>query len=192
MEVTESIESLNKQLRDLFGVDTVTGKEMFRISFSEDQFEKRLGTYDDFTREGIYLRTVTEVREVPKYRQWIHGKHIIERLTIVPYINADDLPVSQLSYECVFVFENFKGEALPPRLDVAKIAIDSLHAGMNKTSLAKYKDDYKRFSEEERNKRINEIMEYLWDPSDNAEALVQGEGIVVPSNFKTTQESKDV
>lgn len=181
MELTESIKSINSQLRELFGIDTVTGKEMYRVSFSEDQLEKRLGTYNDYTREGIYLRTVTEVREVPKYRQWIHAKYILERLTIVPYINADDLPTNQLSYECIYVFENFKGEALPPRVDVCKILIDSLHAGLGKSSLAKYKDDYSQYTPEAREKRINEIMEYLWDPSDTANALVAGEGVVVSS-----------
>lgn len=180
MDLVEPIDSINGQLKDLFGVDTVTGREMYRVSFSEDQFEKRLGTYNDYTREGIYLRTVTEVREVPKYRQWIHGKYILERLTVVPDINAEDLPTSKLSYECIFVFENFKGEPLPPRVDVAKIAIDSLHAGMGKSSMAKYKDDYSQYTPEARNKRINELMEYLWDPSDISESLHQGEGIVVP------------
>lgn len=185
MELTEPIDSLNNQLRDLFGVDTVTGKQMFRISFSEEQFEKRYGTYEDYTREGIYLRTVTEVREVPKYRQWIQAKYIIERLVMVPSVDSQTLPTQQLTYECVFVFENFKGEALPPRLDVTKIAIDSLYAAMGKTNLAKYTDDYSKYTPEAREKRINEMMEYLWDPSDNADALVSGEGIAVPSNYKT-------
>jgi hypothetical protein len=184
MELTEPVDSINKQITDLFGVDTVTGRPMYRISFSEDQYEKRLGTYDDYTREGIYLRTVTEVREVPKYKQWIHDKYIIERLTVVPSINAEELPTSRLSYECIFVFENFKGEYLPPRIDVAKIVIDTLHAGMGKSNMARYKDDYSQYTEEARNKRINEIMEYLWDPSDYADAAIAGEGIAVPSTYE--------
>jgi len=180
----ESISELNRQLRELFGVDTVTGKEMFKISFSDDEYEKRFGTYCDYTREGIYLRTVTEVREVPKYKQWVQHKHIIERLTIVPDINAEDLPTLKLTYECIFVFENFKGEPLPPRLDVAKIAIDSLLAAQGKTNLAKYKDDYSQYTPEAQNQRINEIMEYLYDPSDYADAAVAGEGVAVPSNYE--------
>lgn len=189
MQVSESIESINKQLRELFGVDTVTGREMFRVVFSDDQLEKRLGVYSDFTREGIYLRTVQEVREVPKYRQWIEAKYILERLTVVPFVNAQDLPTSQLSYECIFVFENFKGDPLPPRVDVAKIAIDSLYAAQGKTNLAKYKDDYSQYTEEARNQRLNEIMEYLWDPSDYADSAVAGAGVAVPQNFNSTKES---
>lgn len=181
METTEPIGSINKQLKDLFGQDTVTGLPMYRVVFSEDQFEKRLGTYDDFTREGIYLRTVTEVRLAPKYQQWVHGKYLLERLTIIPDVNEDDLPTQRLSYECIHVFENFKGEALPPRVDVCKILIDSLHASLGKTSLTKYVDDFKKYTPEEQNKRINEIMEYLWDPSDVADAIVAKEGVVVPN-----------
>lgn len=184
MELSESIESINKQLKELFGVDTVTGREMWRVVFSEEQMEKRLGTYTDYTREGIYLRTVTEVRLVPKYSQWIRGKYVLERLTVVPDINAEDLPTSKLSYEPMYVFENFKGEPLPPRTDVCKILIDSTYAAMGKKSMARYVDDYSQYTEEARDKRINELMEYLWDPSDTADALVSGEGITVPHPMK--------
>jgi hypothetical protein len=180
LETTERIESINQRLVDLFGLDTVTGRPMWRIVWSEDQLEKRLGTYDDITREGIYLRTVTEVREVPKYRQWIHNKYVLERLVIIPDINTEELPTQKLSYEPMYVFENFKGEALPPRTDVAKIIIDSVYAAQGKKSLAKYVDDYSKFTPEAQNKRINELIEYLWDPSDISEALHQGEGIIVP------------
>lgn len=183
MELTESIDSINKQLRELFGLDTVSGQSMYRVSFSDDQYEKRLGTYSDYTREGIYLRTVTEVREVPKYKQWVTGKYILERLTVVPLPNIADLPTQSVSYECIFVYENFKGEPLPPRVDVSKIVIDSLHAGLGKSSMAKYKDDYSQYTPEAREKRINEMMEYLWDPSDYADAAVEGEGVAVPSNY---------
>ena len=176
----ELLEDINARLVDLFGVDTITGRPMWRIVWSEDQLEKRLGTYDDYTREGIYLRTVTEVREVPKYRQWIRNKHVLERLVIIPDINAEELPTQKLSYEPMYVFENFKGEALPPRTDVAKIIIDSVYAAQGKKSLATYVDDYSQYTPEAQNKRINELVEYLWDPSDISEALHQGEGIIVP------------
>lgn len=184
MELTEPIASINSQLVDLFGIDTVTGHPMWRVVFSEEQLENRYGTYDDYTREGIYLRTVTEVRLVPKYRQWIRRKYVLERLTVIPDINAEDLPATKLSYEPMYVFENFKGEPLPPRVDVCKILIDTTYAAMGKKSMAKYVDDYSQYTEEARDKRINELMEYLWDPSDMSEALHQKQGIVVPGGGK--------
>lgn len=184
MELSETIETINKQLVDLFGVDTVSGDAIWRVVFSEEQFEKRLGTYADYTREGIYLRTVTEVRFVPKYSQWIRQKYVLERLTIIPDINAEELPTSKVSYEPMYVFENFKGEPLPPRTDVCKILIDATYAAMGKKSMARYVDDYSQYTEEARDKRINELMEYLWDPSDMSEALHQKQGIVVPGQVK--------
>lgn len=180
----ESLPSINKQLVDLFGLDTSTGRPIWRVVWSEDQLENRLGTYDDYTREGIYLRTVTEVRLVPKYRQWVQQKHVLERLTIIPDINAQDLPCDKLSYEPMYVFEDFKGNPLPPRVDVCKVLIDALYAAMGKKSMARYVDDYSQYTPEARNKKINELVEYLWDPSDRADALVAREGIVVPSNYK--------
>lgn len=180
MELAESVSSINLQLKELFGIDTVTGLQMWRVVFSEDQFEKRLGTYSDYTREGIYLRTVTEVREVPKYRQWIQAKYVLERLTIVPEINAEELPNQKLSYEPMYVFEDFKGEPLPPRVDVCGIIINSVYAAIGKTNLAKYVDDYSKYTPEAQEQKIKEITEYLWDPTDISESLHQGEAIIVP------------
>ncbi len=72
--MSSEVDRINNQLKDLFGIDTVTGLQIFRIVYSEDQLEKRYGTYDDYTKGGLYIRTVTEVREVPKYRQWIQKR----------------------------------------------------------------------------------------------------------------------
>ena len=184
MELTETIDSINSQLKELYGVDTVGGDVMWRISWSEDQFEKRLGTYSDYTREGIYLRTVTEVREVPKYRQWIQQKYVLERLVAIPDISQDELPTTKLSYEPMYVFESAQGVPLPPRLDVCRIIIDTVYSAMGKTNMAKYKDDFSKYTPEAQEKRIEEIMAYLWDSSDISESLHQREGIVVPGQVK--------
>lgn len=189
MELTEPIESINRQLVDLFGVDTVTGQAMWRVVFSEEQFEKRFGTYDDYTPAGIYLRTVTEVREVPKYSQWVQRKYVLERLTVIPEVNKDDLPTSKISYEPMYVFENKKGEALPPRVDVCKVVIDTVYAAMGKKSMAKYVDDYSQYTQEEQDKKIKELEEYLFDPSQTADNIVVGQGIVVPHSYGDTKES---
>ena len=100
MELTETIDSMNRQLVDLFGIDTISGEAMWRVVWSEDQFEKRLM---DVTDEGFQL-LYPEVRLVPRYRQWIREKYVLERLTIVPEINAEELPTSKLTYESMWVF----------------------------------------------------------------------------------------
>lgn len=59
---------LNKYLEETYG-KTIEGFPLFRLVWTTDQLEKRLGTFRDFSDHSceIFLREVTEVREVPKY-----------------------------------------------------------------------------------------------------------------------------
>ena len=181
MELTEEIESLNRQLIDLFGIDTISGNPIWRIVWADDQREKRL---TECTDTGIFLLT-PEVRELPKYT-WILHKYLLERLVPIPDISKGDLPGRNLSYEPMFTFEDRRGNYLPPRLDVAKIVIDSVYAAQGKTSLAKYNDP--EINPETKLKRVTEIQDYLFgEESDVTDAMAHGEAIVVPQNY--TKES---
>jgi len=189
MELTEPIESINKQLVEHFGSDTITGLAMWRVVWSEDQFEHRLGTYDDYTPGGIYLRTVTEVRYVPKYRQWIKQKYVLENLVVVPVINANELPDSKVSYEPIFVFETGSGKYLPPKFEASKLVIDTIHAAMGKSSMAKYKDPMAGLTTEEqiltKAKEIDNLQEELFGKETfTGYEQAQGEAIIVPSNYE--------
>lgn len=179
MELTEKIETINNQLINLFGIDTISGQPIWRVVWSEYQFEKRLTFYTD---SGIQLLR-PEVRMLPKYKQWVQKKYVLERLTIVPEINQDELPTTKTSYEPMYVFENKHGQYLPPRLDVAKFIIDSMYAAQGKTSLAKYVEE-----EDAKEKRIDDLQEYLFsDETDVSDHLSRQTGVVVPSNY--TKES---
>jgi hypothetical protein len=189
MELAEPVEYINKQLIDLFGIDTVTGLPMWKVVFSEDQFEKRLGTYDDYSPAGIFLRTVTEVRLVPKYSQWIHQKYILERLVVVPEINREDLPTSKLSYEPIHVFQTGSGKYLPPKLIAAKFIVDAIYAATGKSSLAKYKDPEAGLNSsdlvEHNNARINGLQTELFgNETFVGDALAHREAVIVPSSYK--------
>lgn len=180
--INEKIEDINQRLVDWFSVDIVTGRPIWRVVYSEDQFEKRLTSYTD---EGLALLR-PEVRELPKYKQWIQNKYVLERLTIIPEINSDELPTQKLSYEPMYVFENGKGEALPPKSIVAKFIIDSVNAAQGKGSLAKYIED------EDREKKIQEIQDYIFsDETSVSDALSRQEGIVVPQNYETTKSKEN-
>lgn len=193
MELTESIESINNQLIELFGIDTVTGDPIWRVVFSEDQFEKRYGEYTDYTSSGLYLSTVREVREVPKYRQWIREKYVLERLVVIPLTDMPELPTTKISYEPIFVFEGINDNYLPPKLDVAKFVIDSIYAAQYGTkNLARYKDPEtdQEAHLEIRKKEIEGIMEYLYGDESNlmGQTLSRnqggGEAVVVPNKWK--------
>ena len=187
MEINESVKSINIQLIDLFGLDTITGQQIFRVVWSDNQFEKRLGEYEDFTPSGIYLRTVKEVREVPKYKQWVHQKYVLEQLVIIPEMNQDELPVSKTSYEPLYVFQTNSGEYLPPKIEAAKFIIDTVLAAKGRGSLAKYKDPDDDQEEAIHNQieRVNELEEEIFGNETNiTDSLRNRTGIVVPGKFE--------
>jgi len=193
MELTEPVESINKQLLEHFGSDTITGLPMWRVVFSEDQYEKRFGTYDDFTPGGIYLRTVTEVREVPKYKQWIHSKYVLENLVLVPEVNKRDLPGVKLSYEPIFVFETGSHKYLPPKFEAAKLVVDTINAAKGQSNLAKYKDPMAGLTTEEqiltKAAEIDKLQEELFgNESLVGDAMAHGEAIIVPRNYQKKED----
>jgi len=176
MELAEPVELINSQLVHLFGIDSITGREIWRVVWSEDQFEKRL-MY--FTDDGFQLIT-PEVRMVPRYRQWIKERWVLERLTIVPEINLSDLPSEKLSYEPMWVFETQRGDYLPPKLDAAKIVVDSIYAALGKKSMAKYKDPDSKQEDAIANQkqRIDEIAADLFgNESPVGDALAHKDGV---------------
>lgn len=129
----QEVESINASLENLFGIDTITGKPIFRVVWSDDQFENRKTKYTD---DGIELLHA-EVRYLPKYKQYIQSKYILERLVLVPDVNAAELPTQRQSYEPLWVFQTDKGDALAPNLEVCKFVIDTLYAAIGKRPLEK-------------------------------------------------------
>lgn len=190
MELTETIEDLNKRLIEHFGIDTLSSKPIWRIVWSEDQYEWRFGTYDDITPAGLYLRTVTETRYVPKYRQWIQKKYVLERLVIVPEVNKDDLPSEKMSYEPIWVFEDKNGNYLPPKWEPAKWIIDCIYAVQyGDHSLKRYKDPKLGSSPEEalaiKNKEIDQLTEELFgEQSGLMGTTYTGGSVIVPRNYE--------
>jgi hypothetical protein len=176
-ELSESIETINKSLESLFGNEANTNKPMFRVVWSEDQFEKRMMEY---TNEGLQLLTPV-LKEVPKYRQWIHERYILERLVIVPDMNVDELAGSRLSYEPIWIFETQLGVYLPPKIEVAKIVCDSLYAALGKKSMAKYVDEEAKNPVETRTARLDKLHEELFgNETSTTDALAYKTGVVVP------------
>lgn len=174
MELTETVESINRQLIDLFGIDTITGLPIFRVVWSNNQLEKRLM---DTTDTGIILLTPV-VREVLKYKQWVRDKFILERLVLIPDVNQSELPAQKLSYEPLWVFQNSQGDPLPPALWACKFIIDTVYAAMGKRSLRKYVDVEEQNPVEEREKRIAMLTEELFgDESGLLGTTITGETV---------------
>lgn len=198
-ELTETIDSINNQLVDLFGIDTVTGLPIWRVVWSEDQFEKRFGTYDDYSSEGLYIRTVTEVRVVPKYKQWLHDTYILERLVLVPDSDKEEMLEAKLSYEPIYPFLDKNNKPLPPKIQACKFIVDTIysvqavHKAMITGSenadrpLARYSDGLTaENARDEQEKRIKELENELFgDESSLMGTTIDcGSSIIVPHTFK--------
>lgn len=166
-------EEINKRLKDHFG-QADSGDAIFRIVFSEDQFEKQLTEY---TAEGLQL-LYPEWREVPKYRQWIHQKYILERLVAVPAINSKELTV-KVSYEPLRVFERGDGTPLPPKWEAAKFTVDLLYHALGKENMwPKYMDPGD--PPEAKEARLKQLQEELFgNETEVGDALAHKQGVAL-------------
>lgn len=105
---------INKRLTDLYG-KTLDNFSNFKLVWSTEQREKRLGTFNDYFG-NIFLRTVTEVREVAKYPfypdQWILERLIINTLGGELVVTVDG--TNKYTYEPIWVFKNKGGILFVP------------------------------------------------------------------------------
>lgn len=184
MELAEPVESINKQLVDLFGIDTTSSQPMFRVVWSEDQYELR---QIDMTDTGIQLLS-SIVRTMPKYRQWITEKYVLERLVVVPLESIPELAGVKLSYEPLWVFKTKDNTYIPPTLWACKFVIDTLYAALGKQSMAKYIDEESKNPAEEKEKRIDRLTEELFgDESFLLGRTITGEAMAMPQSYKSPQ-----
>lgn len=174
MELRESIESINEKLLNDYGTEFGNAPR-FRVVFSEDQYEKR---WIDLTDEGFEL-IHPEVRLLPKYKQYIREKYILERL--IPVVGETDL-TSKVSYEPAWVFQDKHGNYLPPFFEGCKHVIESIFSVMEKAgTFTKYKD--KNVSPEEHLANLKKVEDELFGNETNlTDDLHTGSGIVVPGN----------
>jgi len=102
-------EEINKKLVENYGRD-LYGNPNYRVVWSTSQTERRFGTFEDYFGD-IYLRTVTEVREVPKYPLY-PDFWVFEKAT--PNSGNPELKAN-ISYEPLWIFKHPKtGEYLAP------------------------------------------------------------------------------
>lgn len=175
----ERIETLNQRLIDHFGIDSDTGRPMFRIVWANDELEKRLIQETEF---GVQLLH-SEVREIKKY-PYLKDLYVLERLVVVPDINQRELPVSRLSYEPLWAYRDDSNRPLPPLWNATKFIIDTLYAALGKKSMRKYVDSEENTTVEGKEHRITKMHEELFgNETETGDALRYKEGIVVPNNY---------
>jgi hypothetical protein len=177
--IMESINTLNRRLIDFYGIDTLTGKPIYRIVWANDQMEKkRVKTTD----AGIEL-LFPEVVETKKY-PYLKDLYVLERLVLVPDVNANEIPVSRQSYEPLWAYRDENQNPLPPIWEATQFIIDTVHAALGKKSLAKYVDSEENTTPEGMDERITKLCDELFgNETDTTDALAHDQAIVVPRNY---------
>lgn len=172
---------LNRQLESRFGVESNLIKPMWRVSWSNDQYEKRI---TDRTDAGIILLT-PEVRELPKY-QWCKNRWMLENLCVVPDFQQAELAGQKVSYECIWFFEGKDGETILPTLEACEFIITLVESAKGQNTMRKYVDP--DASMEAQEKRIQQLMlELFGDESSLEGKTFKGEGIIVPRTYGDTK-----
>lgn len=170
MELREPIESINEQLVRDYGREWNSAPR-WRVVFSDDQYEKRI---TEFTDSGMQL-LIPEVRLLPKYKQYIQQRYILERL--VPVGPQSDL-VDKVSYEPAWVFMDKNGNYLPPFYEGCKLIVESVLAATNPVGRnRKYKD--KNVNAEERKAQLKKVEDDLFgNETEVGDHLCYGTGVV--------------
>lgn len=113
---------LNAHLKEAYGT-TLDGQAKFRVVNTHNLTEKRFGTFTEQTSAGIFLREVTGIQEVPKY-PFIKDRWVLEHQ--VTYANSGTLNKelgAKSGYECLYVFQDKDGKALPLNKNAADVLI---------------------------------------------------------------------
>src|SRR5208283_1775945 len=100
------------------------GEPIFRLTWPDNEFEMREGTYNEF-KGDLFIRTVHGVKRTPKYPQ-LRGIYIIEQ-----WFDADRVYIKQIKnhngYECIYAFRDKNFNSLPVRLDVVQLIMKAVH-----------------------------------------------------------------
>ena len=180
----KDIDRINVTLLDHYG--RLENLQTWRIVWSTDQREWRYGTYEDFTTNGVFIRKVTERREVPKYSQWAPDKWVLERLVVVPVDPNPDHPEidSVLSYEPLWVYDE------RPDWVGTKFIVDQVYRNMKQHDTGvKYKDPDSdpreaAYNKEERLKDIEDSLFGNETEISDALAYKQGVGYTSPPKIQ--------
>ena len=111
------INRINKTLKS-YGLNP-QGQAIFRVVWSDEQFENRRGMFEEFYK-GIYLKTVVSTERKKKY-SYIKSRWIFEKWIPPERIYTSELPDTvNGSYECIYVFQDKEGNPLPLDLEICQ------------------------------------------------------------------------
>ena len=157
------VASINKWLKS-YGT-SLSGKCLFKLVWSDDQREVRVGQHNVFSPSGnIYLRSFYGARDVPKYN-YVHEKWVLEAL------NEGETPeiIGKFTYEPLWVFQTDKDEYLPPYKKAIEFILDQI---FNRRANTRRGDS----EAESRSQRVKRLMD-SFDDSPFHGALTTGHAV---------------
>lgn len=172
----DTIDALNRKLADTYGLDIASDNPRYRIVWADHQLEYRKGTFEDHSDEGIFLREVTEVRQVQKYPLYPET-WILEKLQ--NNVSNPEL-MSKRSFEPIWVYGAANSDPNPDWPHTAIIVNSDLYIKRKQMTKSDYEDaaDKKFIAEKALFKTmIQDQSEYL------VGALVSGAAVSVPKNY---------
>jgi len=171
------IKRINKEIVNKYGT-VIDGRPRFRVSWTNDQVEKRRGTFSDWYGH-ILIRTVTEVRECLKYpAPYERDRWVLESLIFQPFEDIMDSPNGH--YEPLYLFRTKDYKFQKPIWKAVDFLINSVLYGVKRTISDRIEEDRKAFAQE---------VQFFKDYMDNkapyiATMLREGHAITVPSNYE--------
>ena len=137
----------------------LTDKPLFKLVWSNDERELRIGTYNTFDIHGNFIKQETKPENSLKY-SWIKERWILEQWAPPEVCLNPELPDSiNGSFEPIYVFEDKFGRALPLNGRVVEIIINRIMqpstSEMFKRSLYKNQKEQK---EAEQDKLVESIL----------------------------------
>jgi hypothetical protein len=111
------------------------GENIFRLTWANNEFEMREGTYNEF-KGDLFVRTVYGVKRTPKY------PHLKDLWILEQFFGAErtqtDTVKDHNGYECIYSFRNSRTfEPLPLRLRVVELVLKSIKKRRNSYMLSK-------------------------------------------------------
>ena len=163
-----------KEFLSRFGNNPLGGP-WYKLVWSDSETEIRHGTFNEFSDSGLYLRTVTDTRETPKY-SYIKSRWILEKWIPPEKAYNAELPHSRNgSYEPLFVFEDRYGRPL----EITYKALEFIIGADNRV-----REKFTDRSEEIKAQEIEQIKDEI-DSSPVQNALHLGQGIGYGNNSRS-------
>ena len=155
----------------------LSDEPMFRLVWSSDIKEKRIGTYRDYVA-GVFVRERHCCESVLKYN-YIQDRWILERWFPPEVCWNEELPDSiKGSYECIYSFEDANYEPLPLNLQVVEFIVNKC---MTLKTSEMFKKSYSKALEDGKKKAtFDNDLNLLMDEGPLVSQFHDGSAILMP------------